>query len=141
TNCHPRASLPSWKQGSGNVQKNIQNSNPIGITKGAFLNTSALLQEELSEKENFNRDYSMAVSRLKFHLETFYDERLFLLQFKKFSAWFSAGFPNSTEFRKNLFQEKDKQALVEKVEEFFNQVKNFEKPEPVYEPFLMQGHG
>ena len=87
------------------------------------------------------RDYSRAIFRLKAHLENFYDERLFLLQFKKFSAWFSAGFPNSTEFRKSLFQEKDKQALVAKVEEYFKQMKDFEKPEPVYEPFLMQGHG
>ena len=63
------------------------------------------------------------------------------MQFKKFSAWFSAGFPNSTEFRKNLFQEKDKQVLIEKTEEYFNQVKDCKKPEPVYEPFLMQGHG
>ena len=91
--------------------------------------------------ERFHRDYSRAIFRLKLHLESFYDERLFLLQFKKFSAWFSAGFPNSTEFRKNLFQEKDKDIVIEKVNEFFSQVKDFEKPEPVYEPFLMQGHG
>ena len=114
---------------SGNLQKPNQ------------LNANTLFKEKPNQKEEFNRDYSFAINCLKIHLENFYDERLFLLQFKKFSAWFSAGFPNSTEFRKNLFQEKDKQALVEKVEEYFKQVKAFEKPEPVYEPFLMQGHG
>ena len=97
--------------------------------------------QDLERKEELKRDYSLAIQRLKFYLENFYDERLFLLQFKKFSAWFSAGFPNSTEFRKNLFQEKDKQVLIEKTEEYFNQVKDCKKPEPVYEPFLMQGHG
>ena len=107
----------------------------------AFSTASNLFQEELNQREELKRDYSRAIHCLKKHLENFYDERLFLLQFKKFSAWFSSGFPNSTEFRKNLFQEKDKQALVEKVEEYFNQVKDCQKPEPVYEPFLMQGHG
>ena len=106
-------------------------TNPQIVSKESFL----------SQDEKLNRNYNLAINRLKKHLENFYDERLFLLQFKKFSAWFSAGFPNSTEFRKNLFQEKDKQALVEKVEEYFNKVKGFTKPEPVYEPFLMQGHG
>ena len=110
----------------------------IFLSAGKYLKQE---KEKLQKAEAFNRDYGKALNRLKFHLENFYDERLFLLQFKKFSAWFSAGFPNSTEFRKNLFQEKDKQALIEKAEEYFNQVKAFEKPEPVYEPFLMQGHG
>ena len=86
-------------------------------------------------------DYTSAIKRLSFHLENFYDERLFLLQLKKFSAWFSSGFPNSTEFRKNLFQEKNKTALMDKVSDFFYEHKNLKKPEPAYEPFLMQGHG
>ena len=93
------------------------------------------------QKAELNKDYIQAIQCLKTHLENFYDERLFLLQLKKFSAWFSSGFPKSTEFRKNLFQEKDKSLLLEKVEEYFNQVKDYKKPEPVYEPFLMQGHG
>ena len=98
-------------------------------------------KENLQTRETQNRDYSLALFRLKNHLENFYDERLFMLQFKKFSAWFSSGFPNSTEFRKSLFQEKNKQSLIEKTEEYFNQSQSFKKPEPVYEPFLMQGHG
>ena len=83
----------------------------------------------------------MAIQRLAFYLENFYDERLFLLQLKKFAVWFSAGFPNSSEFRKNLFQEKNKGAVLARVADFFEQHKAFKKPEPVYEPFLMQGHG
>ena len=92
-------------------------------------------------KENFKKDFKVAINKLKVHLENFYDERLFLLQLKKFSAWFSSGFPNSTEFRKTLFQEKDQARLMEKIDEFFTHVQNCEKPKPVYEPFLMRGHG
>ena len=88
-----------------------------------------------------NKSFKLAIDRLIAHLENFYDERLFLLQLKKFSAWFSAGFPHSTDFRKNLFQEKDKQVVLEKIDEFFAKAENYQKPEPVYEPFLMRGHG
>lgn len=89
----------------------------------------------------FKKDFKMAMDKLKNHLENFYEERMFLLQLKKFSAWFSSGFPNSTAFRKDLFQEKDKQALFQKIDDFFSKSHNFEKPTPVYEPFLMRGHG
>ena len=78
---------------------------------------------------------------MKDHLEDFYDERMFILQLKKFSAWFSAGFPRSTEFRKSLFTEKDPKILLQKIDDFFALNQDYQKPAPVYEPFLMQGHG
>ena len=98
------------------------------------------LQDD-TENKFFKKNFKLAIDRLKSHLENFYDERLLLLQLKKFSAWFSSGFPNSTEFRKTLFQEKDKQALIQKIDEFFSEMQNCEKPAPAYEPFLMKGHG
>ena len=91
--------------------------------------------------DSSKKDFKQAIARLETHLESFYDERMFLLQLKKFSAWLSSGFPHSTEFRKSLFQEKDKQALREKIDEFFTQAQGHKKPAPVYEPFLMRGHG
>ena len=87
------------------------------------------------------RNYNQALTCLKEELESFYDERLFLLQLKKFAVWFSSGFPNSADFRKNLFQEKEKAIVIKKIEEFFTIHKDFQKAPPVYEPFLMQGHG
>lgn len=93
------------------------------------------------ESTSVKKDFKLAIDKLKVHLENFYDERMFLLQLKKFSSWFSAGFPHSTEFRKTLFQEKDKQVLFQKIDDFFIQAQDYEKPSPVYEPFLMRGHG
>lgn len=87
------------------------------------------------------KDFKQVLYKLQNHLENFYDDRMFLLQLKKFSAWFSSGFPHSTEFRKSLFMEKDKGAVLQKMEEFFSLVQNYEKPPVQYEPFLMQGHG
>ena len=101
---------------------------------------SVFLKEE-GTQDLFKKNFKMAMDKLKNHLENFYEERMFLLQLKKFSAWFSSGFPNSTVFRKDLFQEKDKQILFQKIDEFFSEVQHLEKPTPVYEPFLMRGHG
>jgi len=86
-------------------------------------------------------DFNQAINRLRGHLENFYDQRLFLLQLKKFAVWFSAGFPNSADFRRSLFQEKEQRAVLKKIEDFFNKNQSFQKPEPSYEPFLMRGHG
>ena len=115
----------------------------ISRLKGHESYSVEFLQEETSDQDNisFKKDFKIVIDKLKTHLESFYCERMFMLQLKKFSAWFSAGFPHSGEFRKTLFQEKDKQALIQKVDIFFTQIQNCEKPEPVYEPFLMRGHG
>lgn len=103
-----------------------------------FLDSLNLLQ---GQSKIQNKDFKDIILKLKSHLENFYDTRLFLLQLKKFSAWFSAGFPSSTEFRKQIFQESQEQAVLEMIESFFDKHKDFEKPQPEYEPFLMQGHG
>ena len=100
--------------------------------------------EELAGRRQnlmFKKDFRLAIDKLRIYLEDFYDERMFLLQLKKFSAWFSAGFPHSAEFRKSLFQEKDRSAILQKIDTFFSHVQNNEKPAPEYEPFLMRGHG
>ena len=87
------------------------------------------------------KDPLILVEKLKVHLEDFYDERLFLLQIKKFSSWFSNGFSNSTHFRKILFQEKNKEKTLDLIREFFTtHPAPFKKPAR-HEPFLMQGHG
>ena len=104
-----------------------------------------IFQESLALLEgkslNFKKDPRILVQQLKTHLENFYDERLFLIQIKKFSSWFSNGFSNSTHFRKILFQEKEKEKVMDLIMQFFEaNPTSFKKP-PQYEPFLMQGHG
>jgi len=98
-------------------------------------------KSQSSQKEGLIKNYNPILSQLREELESFYEERLFLLQLKKFAVWFSSGFPRSADFRKNLFQEKEKKFVIEKIEDFFTANQNFQKPPPSYEPFLMQGHG
>ncbi len=116
----------------------------VMIGRGCLNNPWIFLDTMNSLKGNpihQNKDFNDILLKLKKHLEKFYDTRGFLLQLKKFAAWFSAGFPNSTEFRKNLFQEKELEKILLFIEEFFETHKNFKKENPEYEPFLMQGHG
>ena len=103
--------------------------------------STAVLKDKASGNTLSKKDYNHVISCLSGHLESFYNERLFLLQLKKFAVWFSSGFPHSADFRKNLFQEKDRSVIIKKIEDFFNENQDFQKPVPLYEPFLMQGHG
>ena len=82
-----------------------------------------------------------ALDRLKYHLENFYDERMFLLQYKKFSAWYSSGYPESAKFRSEIFQSKTKESALNKVESYWAMVANQSQKDSPYTASLMQGHG
>ena len=119
---------------------------PAAFDKGDFRSKKASSphKRELPARQDmiFEKDFKAVLNKLKAHLEAFYDERMFVIQMKKFSAWFSSGFPHSTAFRKAVFQEKDRRVLFEKIEDFFSALPCSEKPRPsAYEPFLMRGHG
>ena len=103
-----------------------------------FLEARALLNKT---PETFNRDCRFLIQRLTGYLEKVYDEKLFLLQIKKFCAWFSAGIPHSAPFRKNLFMEKDKKRVLEMITEFFDASSFTLKETKEYGPELMRGHG
>ena len=87
------------------------------------------------------KNYMNILSRLKHHLENFYEERMFLLQYKKFCAWYSSGFPDSSHFRQMLFQTREKKELMDLIDNYFGKVDAQLKQDVAYEPSLMQGHG
>ena len=75
------------------------------------------------------------------HLDSFYEEKMTLIQFKKFVSWFSAGYPQSALFRKCIFQIKEKHAVMKMALDYFEKWNHTKKEEATYEPFLLQGHG
>ena len=89
------------------------------------------------------KDYIKILERLKHHLEHFYQqEKMFLLQYKKFCAWFSSGFPNSALFRKSIFQAREKEEVLSLITSYFQKMNNVEKNQLAeYDISLMQGHG
>ena len=88
------------------------------------------------------RSFVKVLNRLKFFLENFYEEeRLFLLQYKKFCAWYSSGHPGSSDFRRAVFQLKNKAEALDFIHQYFHRVEGLEKQATPYEASLMQGHG
>ena len=93
------------------------------------------------KKKEHKKCYMDILNRLRYYMEDFYDEKMFLLQYKKFSTWYSSGYPDSAHFRKNVFQSRDKQEVLEKVQNYFTQIDVLLKKDAAYDPSLMQGHG
>lgn len=81
------------------------------------------------------------MERLLGHLESFYDERMTLLQMRKFAAWYSAGFPGAAQFRKDLFQLSQKPELLGRIDQFYSALDLTMPSDTSHEPFLMGGHG
>jgi tRNA-dihydrouridine synthase B len=78
---------------------------------------------------------------LGFLYEAYPEERV-KFGFRKFLAWYSAGYPGSKEFRKFLFTHEDFDDLIARSLEFFESVKKLGVDESRdAEPVLMDGHG
>ena len=104
-----------------------------------FQQSLALWQQRARDQES----HSMMglLERLHEHLQAFYDERLTGLQLKKFAAWYSSGFPRSSEFRKMIFQVKELKEIKERVFEYFGELQIDLQEDTSQEKFLMGGHG
>jgi tRNA-dihydrouridine synthase B len=73
-----------------------------------------------------------------------YPEERANLAFRKFLAWYSAGYPGSSAFRKFIFTNDDFEQILERSYQFFEDVKNLgDDAENTRdsEPVLMSGHG
>ena len=87
------------------------------------------------------RDYPLLLKNLYNHLNSFYEERMALIQFKKFVTWFSHGCPGSTQFRKLVFQQKEQAVVVELALKYFQKLTEDSRNLKDYPAFLLQGHG
>ena len=123
---------------------NFSTCDGVMIGRGAlnnpwiFLEARALLKKE---PQKIVKNSSALIQKLQIHLRDFYEDRLFLLQMKKFCSWFSAGYPNSSEFRKNLFLKKEEAEVLDFVQKFFTESEKKKQELTEYEAYLMRGHG
>lgn len=117
-----------------------------GCLKNPFLfrDTLSFIQKQTLSTENsslMSRDLWAVYDRLHFHLATQCDDAILAIQLKKFAAWFSTGYSGASQFRKSIFQTKEKNEVLDLAEEFFKAL-TFQSPEDTtQEPFLMGGHG
>lgn len=87
------------------------------------------------------KNFTKVLEKLYEHFSEFYEERLVLLQMKKFSMWFSAGYPSSSQFRKNIFRINDKTEVLGQIYEYFGSLSQTPQEDTSEEAFLMGGHG
>lgn len=109
------------------------------------LETRAIKQESLPNPDfagnDDNKNFFGVFARLKYYLEQSCDERVVLIQLRKFAAWFSAGYPGSAHFRKKLFLCNSAGELMALAEEFFASLDRVSQSDTSHEAFLMGGHG
>jgi nifR3 family TIM-barrel protein len=84
---------------------------------------------------------------IQFHLNylrDFYPEERVMFGFRKFLAWYSAGYPGSHNFRKFIFNHENFEEVIQKALDFFDSVKQLGTSgddERESAPVLMGGHG
>lgn len=116
----------------------------VMIGRGALKNPW-IFKESLklinNEDAHIERDILPLILRLRELYQEYFDDRIAMLQIKKFSSWFSSGFPGSAQFRKTLFATKDQEELWLKIVEYFELSKAHIQQDTSGEDFLMGGHG
>lgn len=113
-----------------------------GALKNPFIFTDAQglwLDGELPSGQA--RDLWSVFNKLKTLVLTQCDERLSLIQLKKFAAWYSTGYAGASEFRRELFQLKELSELLARAEAFFAPITIELQADTSQEDFLMGGHG
>lgn len=88
-----------------------------------------------------DRDFMRVFERLDHHLSNHLNERMLILQLKKFAMWFSAGYPNATQLRKAIFQRQSLTDVRGAIRDFFAPLNDERQADTSSEPFLMGGHG
>jgi tRNA-dihydrouridine synthase B len=74
-------------------------------------------------------------------LHEVYSPRAAMIHARKFLAWYSAGFPGGSEFRKKVFQYAEPEELWSEARRFFETSVRARDMRFMNEPFLMGGHG
>lgn len=74
-------------------------------------------------------------------LHEVYNPRAAMIHARKFLAWYSSGFPGSSEFRSKVFHIPEPEALWDEARAFFERSTRMRDMKFLNEPFLMGGHG
>lgn len=89
-----------------------------------------------------DRDHGSILMKLyKALSENMDEERIVGIQLKKFSSWFSSGYPGSSGFRKQIFEIKNVDEILKSALAYFKEIENMPQPDTSTEAFLMGGHG
>ncbi|MES2769374.1 MAG: tRNA dihydrouridine synthase DusB [Bdellovibrionota bacterium] len=93
------------------------------------------------QNERTDKNFIELINLLNVYLQKDCEEKVIGVQLKKFSSWFSAGYPGSAQFRKDVFQQKDSKEILNHVETYFSSIAHLTQTDTSAERFLMGGHG
>ena len=112
-----------------------------GCLKNPFIFMDALSLWRGEPLQEVQRDYVSLFNSLKDELAAHCDDHILGIQLRKFAAWFSTGYSGAAQFRKNLFQSKSNEEIMNLANEFFATIGQVEQEDTSQEEFLMGGHG
>jgi nifR3 family TIM-barrel protein len=93
------------------------------------------------EHNRGSKDFVQLFLRLRQAFEGLVDEKITLLQIKKFASWYSSGYPGASQFRKSIFQTRSLEEAMNMTLAFFNELRAIAQADTSQEAFLMGGHG
>jgi tRNA-dihydrouridine synthase B len=113
-----------------------------GALKNPFIFKEALaLWQGKNALEPADRDYVWLMKQLNELYSARCGDQIRLIQLKKFGAWFSAGYPDSSHLRRLLFQAKDCSEVLDLTITYFMRFNSTSLMDTREERFLMGGHG
>lgn len=119
----------------------------VMIGRGALRNpfifeqASALWRGESFEAPTADRYLSLLGEQRELLQESFKTPRSAMIHARKFLAWYSAGIPGASEFRRKVFTIAEPDELWSEAYAFFDQGVRGRDMKFMSEPFLMGGHG
>lgn len=120
----------------------VSGSDGVMIGRGCLKNPRIFAQARGGDCSDLAKQpLPIIMRRLQEHLEEFYDERLMLIQMRKFASWYSAGYRGAASFRKELFGLSDRSAVLQRIYGYFDEADHQRPEDTSHEPFLMGGHG
>ena len=87
------------------------------------------------------KDFVRLFARMKSAFLSVTDEKITMLQLKKFASWYSSGYPGASNFRKTIFQANSLEDVDQMINLFFSGLKLIVPNDTSQEAFLMGGHG
>ncbi len=110
----------------------------VMIGRGALKNPWVFREilDDHAEQENFGK---LVTRHFDLAIEHKGKERAFL-SLKKFMAWYAAGYPGASHFRRRIFETEDVDELRTFCEDYFDRYQTHSRVDDG-QPFLMGGHG
>ncbi len=139
--------------GNGDLHNPVKTKNRLEKTKmdalmiarGAIRNPFIFLetyQDDPSAQMFGGSDYLEIIQRLyDLVCEAFDQERVRMIQLRKFIVWFAAGFPNASKFRNFAFTNQDLDELMNTSREYFLSLEQRSKSIDFDQVFMNSGHG